>query len=116
MHDLMLQCAGIAAIAVALVHSVLGETKVFSRATIEPARLRTLIHGVWHCSTVDWIAGGILLIVTPLVASEAARHWIVAIVGATYLYAAIGNAWATRGRSVGWIAMSAVIALAGAGY
>ncbi len=72
MHDLMLQCAGIAAIAVALLHSVLGETKVFARATIEPARLRSLIHGVWQCSTVDWIGGGILLIVTPLVASEAA--------------------------------------------
>jgi hypothetical protein len=30
--------------------------------------------GLWQCSTVDSIGGGILLIVTPLVASEAARH------------------------------------------
>ena len=36
MRDLILQCAGVAAIAVALIHGVLGETKVFARATIEP--------------------------------------------------------------------------------
>ena len=38
MRDLLLQCAGIAAIAVALIHGVIGETKIFPRATIEPAR------------------------------------------------------------------------------
>jgi hypothetical protein len=43
MRDLLLQCSGLAAIAVALIHGVLGETKVFARASIEPARLRTLI-------------------------------------------------------------------------
>ena len=43
MRDLLLQCSGIAAIAVALIHGVLGESKVFARATIEPPRLRTLI-------------------------------------------------------------------------
>jgi hypothetical protein len=43
MRDLLLQVAGLAAIAVALIHGVLGETKVFARATIEPPRLRTLI-------------------------------------------------------------------------
>ncbi len=41
MRDLVLQCAGILAIVVALIHGALGETKVFARATIEPVRLRT---------------------------------------------------------------------------
>jgi hypothetical protein len=49
---------------------------------------------------------------TPLVAPEAARHWIVATVGAQYLYVAIVNAWASRGRHFGWMAMSAIVALA----
>src|SRR5476649_1224988 len=48
MRDILLQCAGVAAIAVALIHGVLGETRVFARATIEPARLRTLIRLVWQ--------------------------------------------------------------------
>ena len=40
MRDLLLQISGVAAIAAALIHGVLGETKVMSRATIEPPRLR----------------------------------------------------------------------------
>ena len=42
MRDLLLQYSGAAAIVVALIHGMLGETKVFARATIEPPRLRTL--------------------------------------------------------------------------
>ena len=77
MRDLLLQCSGFAAIAVALIHGVLGETKVFARATIEPPRLRTLIRLVWQAGTVAWIGGGVLLIAAPWMASEPARHWIV---------------------------------------
>ncbi|MGT2436677.1 hypothetical protein ACU4GH_13220 [Bradyrhizobium betae] len=43
MRDLLLQCAGVAGIVVALIHGVLGETKVFARATITPESLRMLI-------------------------------------------------------------------------
>src|ERR1700757_5231636 len=77
MRDLLLQVAGIAAIAVALIHGILGETKVFARVRIEPERLRTLIHLVWHAGTVAWIGGGVLLIAAPWMASDPARHWIV---------------------------------------
>src|SRR5580698_6658574 len=65
MRDLLLQCSGIAAIVVAIIHGVLGETKVFARATIEPPRLRTLIRLVWQAGTVAWIGGGVLLIAAP---------------------------------------------------
>ena len=47
MRDLILQCAGAAGILVALIHGVLGETKVFAKATIQPESLRTLIRLVW---------------------------------------------------------------------
>src|SRR5476649_2723259 len=70
MRDLLLQCSGIAAIAVALVHGVLGETKVFARATIEPPRLRNLIRLCWQVGTVGWLCGGLLLIAAPSMASE----------------------------------------------
>jgi hypothetical protein len=84
MRDLLLQCSGIAAIAVALIHGVLGETKVFARATIEPPRLRKLLRLVWQAGTVA--------------------------------FAALANAWAMRGKHFGWMALSAVVALAVAGY
>ena len=116
MRDVMLQCAGIAGILVALLHGMLGETKVFARATIEPASLRTLIRLVWQAGTVAWIGGGVLLIAAPSMGSESARHWIVMTIVAVYGFAAIANAWWSRGRAIGWKALSAVIALAVVGY
>ena len=116
MRDLILQCAGVAGIAVALIHGALGETKVFARATIQPESLRTLIRLVWQAGTVAWIGGGVLLIAAPLMASEPARHWIIATLACVFGFAALANAWAMRGRHFGWVALSAVVALAIAGY
>ena len=78
MRDLLLQGAGAIAIVVSLIHGVLGETKIFARATIEPPRLRFLLHLVYQAGTVAWIGGGVLLVAAPTMASDAARHWIVA--------------------------------------
>ena len=93
MRDLLLQCSGVAAIVVAIIHGVLGETKVFARATIEPPRLRTLIRLVWQAGTVAWIGGGVLLIAAPWMASEPARHWIVVTHGRRVRFRRVGNAW-----------------------
>lgn len=116
MRDLLLQVSGIAAIAVALIHGVLGETRVFARATIEPPRLRLLIRLVWQAGTVAWIGGGVLLIAAPYMASDAARHWIIATLAVVFGFAALANAWAMRGRHFGWMALSAVVLMAAAGY
>ena len=116
MRDLLLQCSGVAAIAVALLHGVVGETKVFARATIEPPRLRTLIRLVWQLGTIAWIGGGVLLLAAPWMASEPARHWIVVTLAVVFGSAALANAYAMRGRHFGWVALSAVVAMAVAGY
>ena len=116
MRDLLLQCAGVAAIAAAIIHGVIGETKVFPRVTIEPMRLRSLFRMVWQASTVAWIGGGVLLIAAPLMASEPARHWIIVTLACVFALGALGNAWATRGRHFGWMMFSAVVAMAAAGY
>src|ERR1700681_200675 len=84
MRDLLLQCSGFAAIAVALIHGVLGETRVFARATIEPPRLRNLIRLCWQIGTIGWICGGVLLIAAPSMTSTSARHWIVITMAAMY--------------------------------
>ena len=116
MHNGLLEAAGVAAIAVAMIHGVLGETRVFARATIEPAWARTLLRLVWQAGTVAWIGGGVLLIAAPGLGSEPARHWIVATMSAVFAFAALANAWATRGRHFGWMALGAVVVLAAAGY
>src|SRR5260370_32368173 len=102
MRDILLQCSGFAAIAAALTHAVIGETKIFPRVTIEPPRLRTLIWLVWQAGTVAWIGFGALLIAAPLMASEAARHWVIGTFACVFAFAPFGNPWASRGRRFGW--------------
>lgn len=116
MRDILLQVSGVAAIAAALIHGVLSETKVFPRVTIEPQRLRTLFRFVWQVPTVAWIAGGVLLIAAPSMASEPARHWIVVTSACLLAFSAIGNAVGTGGRHFGWMVLGAATAMAMAGY
>jgi hypothetical protein len=116
MRDIFLQAAGFIAILVSIGHGLIGEMKVFSRGVVEPPRLRTLLRLVWQAGTVAWIGGGLLLIAAPSMGSDIARHWIAATFAVVFGFAALGNAWATRGRHAGWIGMTAVVALAVAGY
>ena len=115
MHDLALQIAGALAIFAAVVHSVLGETRVFAKVRIEPPRARLLLRLVWQCSALAWAAGGILLLALPHIGTPAVRGWVILPLVAVYGFAAIGNAWANRGRHFGWMVLSGVVALALAG-
>ena len=116
MRDILLQSSGVLAIAAALIHGVLTEVKIFPRVTIEPQRLRTLFRLVWQIPTVAWIAGGVLLIAAPSMASDTARHWIVATLAALFAFSTLGNAVGTRGKHFGWMVLGAVTAMAVAGY
>ncbi len=115
MRDLALHASGILAMVVAVIHGVLGETHVFARARIEPERTRLLLRLVWQCSAVAWFGGGVLLFVTPAIASDDARRWIVLVLTVVYVAGVAGNAWATRGRHPGWMLLAVVVALALAG-
>src|SRR2546430_17740199 len=108
MRDFLLQCSGLVAVAVALIHGVLGEVKIFPRVTIEPERLRTLIRLVWQASTAGWIGCGVLLIAAPSMASEPARHRVVVALARVLALRARGTALATRGKHFCWIERSAV--------
>lgn len=116
MRDLLLQAAGVIAILVSIAHGVLGETLVFARATVEPPRMRLLLRLVWQAGTLAWIAGGVLLMAAPWMGSDAARHWIIATFAVVFGFAAIANALVTRTLHLGWIGMSAAVALSVAGY
>jgi hypothetical protein len=63
-----------------------------------------------------WIGGGVLLILAPSMASKPARHWIVSTFAVVFAFAAMANAYATRGRHFGWMLLSGVVALGIAGY
>jgi hypothetical protein len=116
MRDLLLHAAGAVAVLGALVHAVIGETRVFTRVHIEPARLSLLIWLVWQAFTLAWIACGVLLFAAPGMGSEPARHWIVAALVPVFAFAAFANAFASRGRHFGWMILGAVVGMAVAGY
>jgi hypothetical protein len=116
MRDILLQVSGIVAIAAAITHGVLTETKIFPRVIIEPESLRTLFRLVWQVPTVAWIAAGVLLIAAPSMASEAARHWIVITLAGVLAFSALANAIGTRGRHFGWMVLGSAAAMAVAGY
>src|SRR5215831_5261995 len=115
MRDLFLYASGALGLAMAFVHGLFGETRVFARARIEPERLGRLIRGVWHCSAVAWAGVAVLLIVAPWMGSQMARHWIVGTAVVIYGFGAAANAWALRGRHFGWILLAIIVALALAG-
>jgi hypothetical protein len=112
MRDLALQAAGVLAIVVAIGHGAIAEFRIFPKARIEPPSTRNLLRGVWQASTVDWIGIGLLLIAAPSLGPQGARQWIIAVAVVVYGYAAVGNAVANRGRHVGWLLMTCVVALA----
>jgi len=115
MRNLALEAAGGLAIAVALLHGLIGELKVFARTRIEPPRARTLLRLIWQASTIDWIGLGVLLIAAPSLGTPHAREWVVSVAVVVYAYGALGNALATRSLHAGWILMTCVIGLALAG-
>jgi hypothetical protein len=96
MRDAALEIAAALAALAGLVHAVLGETRVFPRATIERS-------------------GIALLAVAPTFAGDGPRRWIIFVSVAVYGSAAIGNAIATRGRHFGWMVLAAVVVLTLAG-
>lgn len=114
MSSWFLQAAGAIAALTALFHAVLGETRVFAKARIEPGWIRLMLRLIWQCGALSWLALAALLIAAPGFDS-AARGWIVTAAVANFLAAAAANAWATRGRHVGWMLMALASGLALAG-
>ena len=115
MRNLLLYASGTLGLVAAFVHGLLGETRVFAHARIEPERLRLLIRGVWHCSTVAWAGVAGLLIAAPWMGSQMARYWIVGAAVVVYGFGAIVNGWVMRWRHFGWTLLTIIVGFAVAG-
>jgi len=108
---MLLAIAGYLAIALGLVHSILGERLIFSRwrktAPDIPRQHRGIIWASWHALTLFGAAIGLILIRVPLDVPT------LMIIAAAMVLAAILVAYGTRGRHPGWIVLSVIGGLVG---
>ena len=107
-HDGALVLAGMIGSGVAIVHGVLVQRRMIeplqdpSATRISPA-LRILVAGLLHFSTFNWFVGGLALLACAFAGGREATLATGLLVGSSYLYGALGNFWASRGRHPGWV-------------
>jgi hypothetical protein len=118
LQDMALAAAGAIGSGVAVVHGVLVQRlmvrpieQAFTAEARTPAAVRRLIPPLLHFSTLAWFLGGLVLIVAAFRLEGEARLASGLLVGATFLFGAVVNLWATRGRHPGWMLMAAAVVL-----
>ena len=116
LHDEALAAAGVIGSGVAVVHGVLTQRLMvapFER--LADGRLakpiRRLVPALLHFSTFNWFFGGLALIVAAVASGPEAKLATAVLVGSSYLVAALGNLWGTRGRHLGWALYAIALAL-----
>ena len=115
-QDGALGLAGLIGCGVAVMHGLL-----LQRLLVRPllassdvrlaAPLRRLIAPLLHFSTFNWFLGGVALLAVAGGLEPGARRVTALLVGSSYLFGAVGAAWATRGRHPGWMLMALALVL-----
>lgn len=119
LQNMALIAAGAIGATTAVIHGVLIErlmVRPFDAISAGDRRIsavtRRLISPLLHYSTVSWLLSGLVLIAAALCPFDpGARLAIGLMVAGHYLFGAIGNAWATRGRHPGWMLMALAVGL-----
>ena len=119
----LLLWAGLLAIAVGLVHSVLGEVMIFNRMQLGKLiptdggeRLRErhvrILWASWHIVTLFGFALAAILLRLGHAPSLPLKPFVIATISITMIAAALLVLIATNGRHPGWLGLLAVAALA----
>ena len=108
LHDSALVVAGIIGSGVAIIHGVRVQQRIVKPlqdlATTRMHRsMRILVPGLLHFSTFNWFVGGLALLGCVFAGGREAKLATGLLVGSSYLYGALGNFWASRGRHPGWV-------------
>ena len=118
MENFALSLAGLIGAATAIVHGILIDrlmVKPIGRRLAVDAgtsmTIRRIVPPLLHYSTYSWLVGGIALVIAANIAGAETRLAIGLLVGSMFLYGAVANLWATRGRHPGWILMAVAVVL-----
>jgi len=117
-HAFILSLAGLIGAATAIFHGIVTQRmmvipidrRLADASGISPT-IRRIVPPLLHYSTYNWLVGGIALIVAANVAGAEIRLAVSLLVGSMFLYAALANCWATRGRHPGWMLMGVAVGL-----
>ena len=113
-QDLALAIAGGIGSTVAIVHGVLTQRLIVRplvAASKLPRSIRQLAAMLLQFSTFNWFIGGLALIAAAFGSGREAKLAVGLLMGSSYLYGAVGNFVATRGRHPGWMLYGAALAL-----
>jgi hypothetical protein len=113
MDTILLPVAGVLGIATALIHGYLGETRIIALASFPSRQAKEFARAVWQLSTATWVAGSLTIAAAPFVFAELPQRRLALLVACSpMVYGLVCNAWISRGRHFGWMALAAVIGLA----
>ncbi len=117
-QDAALAAAGVIGSGVAVVHGLLVQrlmVRPFAELSAGDRRFSgptsRLIPLLLHFSTIGWFLGGLVLVAAAIWFGEEAKRAAGLFVGSLFLFGALGNLWATRGRHPGWMLMAAAVVL-----
>jgi hypothetical protein len=117
-QDAALGLAGIIGSGVAVVHGILTQrlmVRPFEAFLLDDKRMiasaRRLVPPLLHFSTFNWFLGGLALIAAAIWFEQHARLATGLLVGSSYLYGALFNLWATRGRHPAWLLYAIALVL-----
>ena len=115
-HDTALAMAGIIGSSVAIFHGALTQRLMVAPfGELAEGRLsrqiRKIVPAMLHFSTFNWFVCGVALLAAACTFEPQARLVTGLLVGSSYLYGAVGNLWATRGRHPGWMLYAVALAL-----
>ena len=116
-HDIALVIAGVIGSGGAVVHGVLTQWHIIDPIQeLAAPRISTMVQRLvavlLQFSTFNWFVGGLALLVAALVFRRDARLATGLLVGSSYLFAAVGNFWASRGRRhPGWLLYGTALGL-----
>ena len=116
LRDAALVIAGIVGSTGAIIHGVLTQRlmvrPIHDLAGGKLSRTnRRLVAGLLHFTTFNWFISGLALLIAAYSFGREARLATGLFVGSSYLFGALVNFWATRGRHVGWVLYAAAVLL-----
>lgn len=119
LHSVAFVLAGAIGMGVAVIHGVLLQKHIvlpfaaWASASHVRRSTRTLAPALVQFSTYNWFAGGLALMAAPFWSDHDGKLVTCLLVGSSYLYGALANLWATRGRHPGWMLYAVALLLIG---